>query len=178
MKEGLIRLTDEKDIFFDSIEKVYRYRIHCPVCGVLFPNCRCYQDLDRLLIDIEDGIADYTCSSKCALMGGEWDELDKAMQEAGIYKDSDELIKTLTDDRLRKYLKKEYGGCNIVLNLKNYPRERLLVLIEENDLKTGILEYYNISRSTQELTEEEAKKVMDILVENGDFDYPGGEDCI
>jgi len=23
MKEGLIRLTDEKDIFYDSIEKVY-----------------------------------------------------------------------------------------------------------------------------------------------------------
>lgn len=45
MKDGLIRLTNEKDIVYDSIGKTYRYRMHCPKCGAI-GICKCYyQDL-------------------------------------------------------------------------------------------------------------------------------------
>jgi len=91
MKEGLIRITDEKDIFYDSVEKVYRYRMHCPSCGKVVPICRCYQDIEELLMNIDEGIANYTCSSKCTLLIGEWDEIDEAMQTLGLYPDISEL---------------------------------------------------------------------------------------
>ena len=78
MKDGFIRINDNNDIFYDSIEKVCRYRMHCSECEKLIPTCRCYHDLDCLLIDIEEGIADYTCSAKCCLVGGDWDELGEA----------------------------------------------------------------------------------------------------
>ena len=120
MKEGLIRLKNEKNIFYDSIEKVYRYRMHCPMCGKIITPCQCYHDLYRLERDIDDGIADYTCSSKCSLMGNEWEELGEAMQAVGI------------------------------------------------DNITNIAD----------LTEKQACAVLEILTENADFDYPGGEDCI
>lgn len=118
MKEGLIRLTDEKDVFYDSIEKVYRYRMRCPNCSKVGVNCRCYQDLDALLSDIGEGLADFTCSAKCALIIGDWDELDEAMQEAGL---------------------------------------------QGMELK--------------DLTEEEADIVLEILIQDADFDYPSGVEC-
>ena len=102
MKDGLIRLTGEKDIFYDSVEKVYRYRMHCPGCGKAINNCMCYQNLDRLCRDIIDGIADYTCSAKCALMLGGWDDLDEAMQATGI---QDHGINDLTEEQAKKVLK-------------------------------------------------------------------------
>ena len=119
MKEGLIRLTDERDIFYDSIEKVYRYRMHCPNCGITIKNCMCYHDLDRLLDDIDEGIADYTCSAKCALFLGEWDELGEAKQAAG----------------------------------------------------------FGFHQNIQKISEKGCKRILEILTENADFDYPGGESC-
>ncbi len=119
MKKGLIRLTDEKDIFYDSIEKVYRYRMHCPNCAIVISKCRCYKDIDILLDDINDGIADYACSSKCVfLLCGDWDELTEAMQTAGIW-----------------------------------------------------------GKTIEELSEEESKIIMELLLNDYDFDSPGGNNC-
>lgn len=33
MRHGLIRITGQPDLFYDSIQKEYRYRLHCPRCG-------------------------------------------------------------------------------------------------------------------------------------------------
>ncbi len=118
MKEGLIRLTDEKDIFYDSVEKVYRYRVHCPNCGKVANNCQCYMHLERLLADIDGGLADFTCSAKCALLFGDWSELSEAMQEAGLH-----------------------------------------------------------GKELEDLTEEEADRILEILTADGDFDYPCGREC-
>lgn len=190
MKDGLIRLTDEKDIFYDSIEKIFRYRMHCPNCGATISMCRCYFDLDRLLDDIDDDIADYTCSSKCALLLGEWDELPDAMQEAGFEKDLNECLNKLTDEQLRD----ELEGCSFesianalidkdsnipISHLKHPSREEQLEILKAmGDLKDVLwnndIDYYP---DIKELTEEQAKKVLEILTEDDDFDYPGGEDC-
>lgn len=182
MKEGLIRLTDEKDIFYDSIEKVYRYRMHCPKCGQVSSTCRCYHELDALLGDIDDGIANYTCSAKCALLladRGNHGDVGEAMQAAGIYKNPTELIKTLSDEQLKDYLQSVYEGCRIRICWEKHNRESMLVMLKENELEVDIVEEYNIYRgkSVQELTEEEAKVVLGILTEDSDFDGPYGEDC-
>lgn len=100
MKEGLIRLTNEKNIFYDSIERVYRYRIHCPNCGIIVPTCRCYNDLDLLLSDIYEKISDCYCSSKCLLLGGEWDEITYAMIECCI--DPETKIEDLTEKQAKE----------------------------------------------------------------------------
>ena len=102
MKDGLIRLKVNINIFYDSVIKQYRYRMHCPECGTEIQNgCRCYNDLDILLMDIDDGIADFTCSAKCCLARDDWDELGEAMQTAGLnidYKDlSEEQSQTVLD---------------------------------------------------------------------------------
>ncbi len=49
MREGLVRIKGEEDLFYDSIEKVYRYRMHCPRCGKI-SGCRCFHHLE----DIDD----------------------------------------------------------------------------------------------------------------------------
>jgi hypothetical protein len=53
-------------------------------------------------------------------------------------------------------------------------------MLEENNLIGDMLEYFNISRckSIEELSEEEARKVFDLLTEDGDFDFPGGDECV
>jgi len=179
MKEGLIRLTDEKDIFYDSIERVYRYRQHCPQCNVALPKCMCYNDLDLLLNDIDDGISDFTCSSKCALIIGEWDELEEAMLASDVHKDMSDLIRTLSDEQMKEYLKKEYEGCNIYIDWDKRTRENMITMLKENNLREDILEFFDVSRgkSIEELTEEEASKVLTILTEDGDFDAPHGDYC-
>lgn len=116
MKEGLIRLTDKKDVFYDSIEKVYRYRQHCPNCGVVLPKCQCYEDLDLLLMDIDDNIADVCCSSKCCLLMGGFDELDEAMQELSLERDVNLALTELTDEQRIEAVKK-YMLENVVATL-------------------------------------------------------------
>jgi len=102
MKEGLIRLTGEKDIFYDSAGKVYRYRMHCLNCDMVSTNCRCYHDLDDLLSDIDAGLANYTCSSICALLYGHFDEITDAMEECGHSRDN--TIDSLTEDQALRVL--------------------------------------------------------------------------
>lgn len=38
MKEGFVRITGMPDVFYDSIEKLYRYRMHCPAESTLVVN--------------------------------------------------------------------------------------------------------------------------------------------
>jgi len=104
MKEGLIRITNEKNIFYDSIEKVYRYRQHCPNCSTIIDYCMCYSNLDLLYSDIDNGISEHTYSAKCALLAGDWDELPDAIEDMGYEKGKP--IKDLTEEEARKILEK------------------------------------------------------------------------
>jgi len=180
MKDGLIRLTDEKDIFYDSIEKVYRYRQHCPNCGTKIDNCMCYNDLDLLLSDIDDGIADYTCSAKCALLVGEWDEMTDAMEEVGCYRKAAELIQTISDIQIREYLEGIYAGYGNHKDFSGYERGILLTILKENQLEEDIIQHFEIERGKliEELTEDEAKDVLEKLTSYFDGDYPHGDFCV
>jgi len=102
MKEGLIKLIGEKEIFYDSVKKVYRYRMHCPNCGMVAKKCRYYHDLDNLLSDIDAGLANYTCSSICALLYGHFDEITDAMEECGHSRDT--TIDCLTEHQALQVL--------------------------------------------------------------------------
>jgi len=89
LKDGLIRLKENKDIFYDSVDGVYKYRMHCPYCGKVIDNCRCYNDLQKLSIDIDDGIADYSCCAKCCLLNDdEWDDIEDALIDAKLDKNT------------------------------------------------------------------------------------------
>lgn len=94
-KEGLVKLTNEDNIFYDSIKKVYRYRMHCPKCGKI-SGCRCFEDIE----DVEEASAsglDFCCSSKCSIYmldSYEEERIKELMQELYIEKD----IKDLTEE--------------------------------------------------------------------------------
>ncbi len=95
-KQWLIKLTGEDNLFYDSEEKVYRYRNHCPTCGTV-SGCQCFKDLETAEeATFED--LDYCCSSKCVLIynkeEGGVDDIDaiyEAMTTLGIRKGLTEL---------------------------------------------------------------------------------------
>ena len=191
MKYGLIRLKTNNNIFYDSIIKQYRYRMHCPECGKeIQGGCRCYDDLDILLGDIDDGIADFACCAKCCLVGGDWDEIGEAMQTVGLEKDIKKCLSALTEEQSFEALKqhdlKDVLCCLFCQNsdmtfsqIKNPThQERLEILWELGDAKDILwendIDYYT---DCKDLSEKEAQAVLDILTDGGDFDCPSGEAC-
>ena len=107
MKAGLIRLTDNKDIFYDSIEKTYRYRMCYQNCKQAILPCICYNKLDSLLKDIEEGINNYTCSSKCAVLAeGMSEEIIEIMQELGF--DTNIKLEDLTEKQANEIMNDIY----------------------------------------------------------------------
>ncbi len=63
--EGIVKIKGEKNLFYDSIDRVYRYRMHCPECGRP-SGCRCFITIEKAYTFIED-CSDFICSSKCYL---------------------------------------------------------------------------------------------------------------
>ncbi len=193
MKEWLIKIQD--NIYYDSEERVYRYKMHCPNCDKQSERCQCYTDLDRLLSDIDDGIADYTCSSKCALLIGDFDELGEAMQIAmqivGLERDVKTALKELSEEQRIERIK-EYSLEGVLLNLFRHdskipidhlknpsPEEQLEILLVMGDAEDILWNYgIDIYPKIEDLTEEQASQVLTILTEDADFDYPGGDECI
>ena len=187
-KQWLIKLTNEDNLFYDSEEKVYRYRMHCPHCGKV-SGCICYNDLETAELDVNE--VDVCCSAKCCLEGGEWDELDEALQAVGLEKDLKQLLSNLTDSQLKEAYK-DYEISTIVdvlyalksdiplSHLKNPNKEEAIeIIIAMGDAKDilwnlGISYYPEI----KDLSEEDARKVISILTEDADFDnYPRGDFC-
>jgi hypothetical protein len=191
LKDGLIRLKANKNIFYDSIIKQYRYRMHCPECEKEIPDgCRCYDDLDVLLGDIDDGIADLTCCAKCCLINGDWDDLGEAMQEAGLKKDIKKCLSSLTVVQSYEALKQLnvkdvlwtlfcQNSDMTFLQVKNPThQERLKILWELGDAKDVLWENdIDCCSDCKDLSEKEAQEVLDILTDGGDFDSPSGEAC-
>lgn len=76
-KQWLIKIEEESDVFYDSLSKVYRVRLYCPVCGEKC-SCRCYNKLSRAIESQYDSMV--LCSYKCTLQAlideGDYDEKD------------------------------------------------------------------------------------------------------
>jgi hypothetical protein len=191
MKEGLIRLTDEKDIFYDSIEKVYRYRMYCPNCKQVISTCICYNDLDVLFMDIDEGTANYTCSSKCTVLSwGMSEEVTEAMRELGFEKDLKECLKQLSDTHRMEYLQGYQiedvlitlyrHECTIPIHHLKDPstEEQIEIIIIMGDAR-DVLDNNEISYQPklEDLTEEQARLITEFLSDNDDFDYPHGDAC-
>ena len=86
MKENLIRLTGEKDLFYDSEDRLYRYRMHCPQCGK-YSGCRCFDELEKAENFAVEGM-NFLCSSRCFLKSliddQGIDDIGDTMKEMGI----------------------------------------------------------------------------------------------
>ena len=187
-KRWLIKIED--NIFYDSENRLYRYRQHCPNCGVLIPKCQCYEDLDQLLGDIDDDIADVCCSSKCCLLSGEWNDIDEAMQEAGFERDINLALTELTDEQRIEAIKEytlegvfiallEKGSEIPIGHLKNPSHsEQLEILRAMGDAKDILWNNdINIYPEIKDLTEDQASEILKILTADADFDYPHGDFC-
>jgi hypothetical protein len=170
MKEGLIRLTGEKDIFYDSIEKVYRLRVYCPHCGVAVESCLCYDTLDALLDDVVSYAPSMTCSYLHALLcHDDTDEVSEAIQVAGLKLDNEKLFLELSEQQLDPILKR--------LSIEN----KRNIIRKMNDVD-DILDEYGIERypAVMDLTEGQAKEVWKVLYDfhdDYDSDMPVGELC-
>lgn len=179
MKEGLIRITGERNIFYDSEERVYRYKMHCPQCGIKLDKCMCYNNIEVLHSDIDDGIADDTCSARCTLIIGEFDEITDVMEDMGFYRKASELIINIPDKDIKEYLEGILGFGHKI-NFSEQNRDQMLKILNENQLEEDIIEHFEIERgkSINELTEDEAKKVLELIRDDSDWDYPNGDFCV
>lgn len=190
MKEGLIKLTDEKNIFYDSVDKVYRYRMHCPQCGKQIETGRCYDEIEALEGDIEDGIADDPCSAKCSLMSRDRIDLYEPMSHLGMQKDIKDCLSQLTDEQSLERVK-GYDLIDVLKalfekdsdmpfsHLKKPTHEEQIEIIIAMDDGQDALDKYGISYYPviADLPEEEAKKILKVFDDDGDYDFPHGDYC-
>lgn len=88
MKENLIRLIDEDNLFYDSEDRLYRYRMNCPYCGK-YSGCRCFPTLEKAEDFGIDGTP-FLCSSRCFLKSliddQGIDDIGDTMKEMGVVK--------------------------------------------------------------------------------------------
>lgn len=61
MKEGIIKITDTDNLYYDSNTKQYKSRMHCPYCGKA-SGCWCYPDFDSVSMWDEDYPNVYCCN--------------------------------------------------------------------------------------------------------------------
>lgn len=148
MKEYLIRITDEQNLLYDSEDRLYRYRMHCPYCGKE-SGCRCFETLEKAEDFMYNGTY-FACSSKCVLMSY-FDE-----QDLNDIKDTMKEIGKGKYNLLDSWYVKIY---------KNY----IKYFISMWWLKWYVLKY------TGRISEKDAYKVLDVM--DLDYDSVEGESC-
>ena len=99
MKETLIRLTGEKNLFYDSEDRLYRYRMYCPYCGKE-SGCRCFDTLKKAETFAVDSVP-IVCSSKCFLKS-----LidDQGIDEIGDTMKEIDIKSTVIRSRLKRFI--------------------------------------------------------------------------
>ncbi len=66
MKNGLIKITDTDNLYYDSNTKQYKSRMHCPYCGKP-SGCYCYKDFDSVPL-FEEEFPNFHCSNRCFVL--------------------------------------------------------------------------------------------------------------
>ncbi len=69
MKEGLVKITGEDNLYYDSITKQYKSAMHCPICGK-YSGCWCYPDFDSIPLWEEEYPNTYCCDVHFCLDSG------------------------------------------------------------------------------------------------------------
>ncbi len=164
MKENLIRLTDEDNLFYDSEDRLYRYRMNCPYCGK-YSGCRCFPTLEKVEDFVENGV-NFLCSSKCFLID--------FINEQGI----DEVGEAIKELGRGNYLtitnKKE---TNKLKRIFNKIKKNIRFLINYNIkyyFSTWRIKWY-IFRYTGYISENDSHIIVDEM--DLDFDFIEGESC-
>jgi len=152
MREGFIILTGKKDIFYDSLDRVYRVRMHCPHC-TKFSGCRCFDTLEKAEEFIEDGIP-FVCSSKCSLM--------ILVDDVGV-NDIGDTMKGMGIGNFK------IGRKHFITRINRFINHTLKYYISIWRLKWYIFKYFGY------ISEKDAYKVIDEM--DIDFDQVEGESC-
>lgn len=143
----LVKITDEENLFYDSEERLYRYRMHCPACGET-SGCRCFETIEKAY-DFMENDYDYLCSSRCFIESAVDDyELGEAMKEIG-------LISLNFKSCIPVWVQK------IIRSVRYY-------------LNTWRLRWY-IYKYTRYISEKDAREVIDSM--DLDYDSIGGMSC-
>lgn len=67
MKDGLIKITGEDHLYYDSITKQYKSTMHCPHCRK-YTGCWCYPDYESVSLWDEE-YPNACCSDRCFVLG-------------------------------------------------------------------------------------------------------------
>lgn len=189
--EGIVKLTAENDLFYDSVEKLYRYRMHCPECGTI-SGCRCFPDLEEAeLATVSE--TDYACSSRCSLLYSYENsdgQIEEALQCIGFNRpikdltvqESEQIISFLYKDiDTRECIRDIIDDLEINKHVSQLSHEeRIKILIQYDATEFSIISTCDLigiemQRPLESITEEEARKVLDIA--EIDFDCPDGDSC-
>ena len=81
MKEGLIKITDTENLYYDSITKQYKFGMHCPYCGK-HSGCWCFPDFECIPL-FEEEFPNTYCSDRHFVLG-ESDSVEDIASEMGI----------------------------------------------------------------------------------------------
>jgi len=73
MKDGLIKITDTDNLYYDSESKQYKYQMHCPHCGK-HSGCWCFPDFDCIPL-FEDEFPNLYCSDRHFVLGCDYSNL-------------------------------------------------------------------------------------------------------
>ncbi len=185
--EGIIKLTNEDNLFYDSVERVYRYRMHCPQCKKP-SGCRCFPDLEEAeTATMED--CDCACSSKCSVLyayENNDSQIEEALEELGFKRQ----IKELTEEEIsliipflyandKDLIRDAIDSLEINKHIMQLDHSDRMKIIEHHD-ESDILDACDslsieMQKPIEELTEEEARKVLEMA--DIDFDSPNGESC-
>ena len=79
MKEGLIKITDTDNLYYDSNTKQYKSKMHCPYCGKP-SGCWCYPDFDDIPMWDEE-YPNFYCSNVHFVLD---DDVEDIASELGI----------------------------------------------------------------------------------------------
>ena len=111
MKDGMIKLTGETNLYYDSITKQYKSAMHCPQCGK-YSGCWCYPDFDSLPIFDEDYPNVYCCDVHFVF--DQKDDLNEIAAEIGI------TIKPTMEEwnasKIVRILMEDYDGDDFVVS--------------------------------------------------------------
>lgn len=66
MKNGLVKITGENNLYYDSTIKQYKFVMHCPLCGK-YSGCWCFPDFESIPMWDEECPNTY-CSDRCFVL--------------------------------------------------------------------------------------------------------------
>lgn len=161
MINKFIKISGYDNLFYDSEEKVYRYRMYCSVCGKL-SGCRCFQELESAEL-AEDNDSSSLCSCRCFLIS----YADEYSDEFIDWLRSGNLLSVW--DLTKIHLRNTVYGISDCTKIYRKMCEIIIKIIRIDTISVSP-EFL-----AERLTEEQARCFCNSI--DTEFDYIGGESC-